>query len=309
MSRPIRAASTGPRCATITAWCAAPRRRRPRSGAWSRPMPTGMACWRRRRLWPSATDGFALVELEGAMALRDAGIRQPILMLEGPYQADELPLFAELRTDSGAAHDVAGRGADRRPPAARVAGLSEAQHRHEPPGFDADEFAAALDRLVVADCLGIRHADDAFCRCRRSARHRRQMQRFRANRRPRTLPVSLANSAALLRFPEAMATGCGRASCSMAHRRFPPCRARNRARPAPGDDAGKRTDRGARSGAGDRVGYGGSFVAEQPMRVGIVACGYADGYPRHAPTGTPVLVAGDARARWGASRWTRSASI
>jgi alanine racemase len=43
-----------------------------------------------------ATDGFALVELEGAMALRDAGIRQPILMLEGPYQADDLPLFAEL---------------------------------------------------------------------------------------------------------------------------------------------------------------------------------------------------------------------
>jgi alanine racemase len=44
--------------------------------------------------------------------------------------------------------------------------------------------------------------------------------------------------------------------------------------------------------AGDRVGYGGTFVAEQPMRIGIIACGYADGYPRHAPTGTPVLVAG-----------------
>ena len=28
------------------------------------------------------------------------------------------------------------------------------------------------------------------------------------------------------------------------------------------------------------------------MRVGVVACGYADGYPRHAPTGTPVLVDG-----------------
>jgi hypothetical protein len=64
----------------------------------------------------------------------------------------------------------------------------------------------------------------------------------------RALPVSLANSAALLRFPEAMATGCGRASCSMVRRRFPPCN-RGRARLAAGDDAGKRTDRGARTGA------------------------------------------------------------
>jgi alanine racemase len=43
---------------------------------------------------------------------------------------------------------------------------------------------------------------------------------------------------------------------------------------------------------GERVGYGGTFTAERPMRIGIVACGYADGYPRHAPTGTPVAVAG-----------------
>ena len=44
--------------------------------------------------------------------------------------------------------------------------------------------------------------------------------------------------------------------------------------------------------AGDRVGYGGAFTAEAPMRIGVVACGYADGYPRVAPTGTPVLVNG-----------------
>ena len=44
--------------------------------------------------------------------------------------------------------------------------------------------------------------------------------------------------------------------------------------------------------AGDSVGYGSSFVAEGPMRIGVVACGYADGYPRVCPTGTPVLVDG-----------------
>lgn len=44
--------------------------------------------------------------------------------------------------------------------------------------------------------------------------------------------------------------------------------------------------------AGDSIGYGGSFVAPTPMRIGIAAIGYGDGYPRHAPSGTPVLVGG-----------------
>jgi alanine racemase len=44
--------------------------------------------------------------------------------------------------------------------------------------------------------------------------------------------------------------------------------------------------------AGDTVGYGSRFVADRPMKIGVVACGYADGYPRHAPNGTPVLVEG-----------------
>jgi alanine racemase len=44
--------------------------------------------------------------------------------------------------------------------------------------------------------------------------------------------------------------------------------------------------------AGDEVGYGGLFKAPHAMRIGVVACGYADGYPRHCSTGTPVLVDG-----------------
>jgi alanine racemase len=44
--------------------------------------------------------------------------------------------------------------------------------------------------------------------------------------------------------------------------------------------------------AGDTVGYGSRFEAAGPMLVGVVACGYADGYPRHAPHGTPVVVDG-----------------
>ena len=44
--------------------------------------------------------------------------------------------------------------------------------------------------------------------------------------------------------------------------------------------------------AGDTVGYGSSFTADGPLRIGVVACGYADGYPRHCTTGTPILVNG-----------------
>ena len=44
--------------------------------------------------------------------------------------------------------------------------------------------------------------------------------------------------------------------------------------------------------AGDSVGYGSLFKADGTMRLGVIACGYADGYPRHCPTGTPVLVNG-----------------
>jgi alanine racemase len=43
---------------------------------------------------------------------------------------------------------------------------------------------------------------------------------------------------------------------------------------------------------GDEVGYGALYRADRNMRIGIVACGYADGYPRHAPSGTPILVEG-----------------
>ena len=44
--------------------------------------------------------------------------------------------------------------------------------------------------------------------------------------------------------------------------------------------------------AGDTVGYGSAFTADGPMKLGVIACGYADGYPRHCGTGTPVLVNG-----------------
>jgi len=42
----------------------------------------------------------------------------------------------------------------------------------------------------------------------------------------------------------------------------------------------------------ESVGYGATYTATRAQRIGVIACGYADGYPRHAPNGTPVLVGG-----------------
>ena len=58
----------------------------------------------------------------------------------------------------------------------------------------------------------------------------------------------------------------------------------------------------------DSVGYGSSFVAEQLLRIGVVAWGYADGYPRHCPTGTPVLVDGVRTGTTKRQYWIRTGS-
>ena len=118
-----------------------------------------------------------------------------------------------------------------------------------------------------------------------------QLQWFREMTQPFEAPRSLANSAALLRFaqdacadwvrPGIMLYGCS---------------------PLPFRSAAEIGLRPAMTLAseiigvqhlqpGERVGYGMTYEAAQEMTIGVVACGYADGYPRHAPSGTPVLVA------------------
>lgn len=237
-------------------------------------------------------DGFALVELEGAMALRDAGFRHPILMLEGPYQAEDLALCAELELTpvlhtSWQVDALINSALPRRLPIYMK--LNTGMNRL---GFDADEFAAALDRMAAADCLEsvvlMTHFSDADEARGISA----QMERFHAMAGRRSLPASLANSAAILRFPEAHADWVRPGIMLYGSSPFPDISsaAEIGLRPVMTLESEIIAIRDLESG--DTVGYGSSFVATHPMRVGIVACGYADGYPRHAPTGTPVMVAG-----------------
>jgi alanine racemase len=118
-----------------------------------------------------------------------------------------------------------------------------------------------------------------------------QMERFRAIAGDWSGPVSLGNSAAILRHPEAhgdwvrpgiMLYGASPfAEQSATELGLQPVMTLESAIIGVQELA-----------PGERVGYGGTFTAERPMRIGVVACGYADGYPRHAPTGTPIAVMG-----------------
>lgn len=238
------------------------------------------------------TDGFALVELEGAMALRDAGIAHPILMLEGPYQADELPLYAELELTpvlhtSWQVDALVDARLPRRLPV--YLKLNTGMNRL---GFNQDEFAAALAKLVAADCVAAVTLMTHFADADEARGIEQQLQSFRAMAGGRELPVSLANSAALLRFPEAIGDWVRPGIMLYGSSPFPAMQsaAELDLRPVMTLESELIAVRDLMPG--DAVGYGGGFVAEAPMRVGVVACGYGDGYPRHAPTGTPVRIAG-----------------
>ncbi|MES2237630.1 MAG: alanine racemase [Pseudomonadota bacterium] len=248
------------------------------------------------RALEDVADGFTLIEIDSAIALRKAGIRQPILLLEGFYQADELPLFAEweLTPVLHALWQVDALIAARLPVHLPIyLKLDTGMHRL---GFAADEFAFVLARLEAAGCAASITVMTHFADADEDRGIAEQMNCLRTMTNGHALPLSLANSAALLRFPESQADWVRPGIMLYGASPFPARQSAEELGLKPVMTLASELIGVRDIAAGGRVGYGGTFVAEQPMRIGIVACGYADGYPRHAPTGTPVLVAGQ-RAR------------
>ena len=238
------------------------------------------------------TDGFALIELEGAMALRDAGLRHPLLMLEGPYRGDEWPLYAELELTPvlHAAWQVEALVAARLPVRLPVCVKLDTGMRRL--GFDAEGFAVALDSLAAADCVESVTLMTHFADADEERGIAAQFARFREMAGGRPLPVTLANSAALLRFPESVGDWVRPGIMLYGASPFPAMKSAVELELMPVMTLESELIAVRRLAPGDEVGYGGAFVASDAMRIGVVACGYADGYPRHAPTGTPVNVAG-----------------
>ena len=234
-------------------------------------------------------DGFALIEIEAAVALRRSGIRQPILLLEGCYTADELPVAAEHELTL-VVHSLAqaraladARLSVRLPVYLK---LDTGMHRL---GLDAGELEQAL--ALIEPCAGpitlMTHFADADGKSGVAA----QLAVFEAMRRGRAYSVCLANSAALLRFPQTRGDWVRPGIMLYGSSPFPELNA-EALDLKPVMTLASELIAVRDIGCGDTVGYGGAFTAAGPMRIGVVACGYADGYPRHAPTGTPILVGG-----------------
>jgi alanine racemase len=237
-------------------------------------------------------DGFALLDVSDAVALREAGLRQPILLLEGFFAADELPLLAEHRLTPvlhtlEQVETLATTALPVRLPV--YLKLNTGMNRL---GFSAEEFPAVLTALETAPQVSgitlMTHFADADAERGIGA----QMACLAAITDDCRRPLSLANSAALLRYPETRIGWARPGIMLYGSSPYPEAEDAAQLGLRPVMTLASELVAIQELQAGDRVGYGGLFAADKDMRIGIAACGYADGYPRHAPVGTPVLVEG-----------------
>lgn len=239
----------------------------------------------------AAADGFALLDLEEAIGLRAAGYRQRILLLEGFFSPAEFVRFAEhglsavvhtreqLRMLRQLAKDAA---------LDVFLKINTGMNRL---GFTPAEFPDALRALQsnpgVAQITLMTHFADADG----TSGVGWQTEVFDRLADGLDLERSLANSAAIFRFPETHADwvrpGIMLYGCSPFAEQ-----SGSELGLVPAMTLESRIIAVQPLQRGDVVGYGSLFVADRDMRIGVVTCGYADGYPRHAPTGTPIMVEG-----------------
>ena len=237
-------------------------------------------------------DGFALLDLDEAQRVRDLGWRGPILLLEGAFELRDLELCSRLnlwhtvhcseQIDLLAAHKT-------NMPQRVFLKMNSGMNRL---GFTPARYRAAWTRLnalpQVDEISLMTHFSDADGPKGIGA----QMARFNAATLDLPGERTVSNSAAALRHPAQASDWirCGILLYGSAPD-FPVYSAADWGLQPTMTLASKII--GVQDlQSGDTVGYGSSFTATQPMRIGIVACGYADGYPRHCATGTPVLVGG-----------------
>ncbi|HRK77190.1 MAG TPA: alanine racemase [Thiobacillus sp.] len=245
----------------------------------------------RARRGLAAADGFAVLTLEEAANLRQMGVEQPILLLEGIFGADEIAPCAELDLWPVLHHAGQLDWLRRQPPVRPIQVFLKFDSGMHRLGFPLAEHAAAVARARslpgVAGVTLMTH----FAQADEGAGVDWQLQPFLHEVAGHGLPWSSANSAALLRYPETLGAWARPGLMLYGASPFADASAEQLGlRPAMTLQSEIISVQSLQAGEG--VGYGQLFRAERPMRMGVVACGYADGYPRHALTGTPVLLNG-----------------
>ncbi|MCL2075952.1 MAG: alanine racemase [Betaproteobacteria bacterium] len=238
------------------------------------------------------TDGYALLESEVAVSLREQGLRQPILLLEGFFAPEEIARIVQydLTTVIHSKNQLEMLAAARSRPAHVYLKIDTGMNRL---GFEQQETGAVLQQL---EQLGIRQITlmTHFADADTGAGFAAQLDSARQLAGRANLPWSLANSAALMKRPESLGGWARPGIMLYGGSPFGLTPGRTAAelglRPVMTLESRLVALRTVK--AGERVGYGGTWQATADTPVGIVACGYADGYPRHAPTGAPIAVAG-----------------
>lgn len=246
-----------------------------------------------RALEPMA-DALAVACVEEAVQLRDAGIRSPILVLEGADASDSLD-EASARNFWLMVHREGQlrRMLEARLPAPLSAWIKFDSGMHRL-GFDRPSMVKALDAVAAAPhrlqppvlCTHLACADIPD-----SPVTRRQLDEFRSLADGYRMPLSIANSAGIMFHPDSHADW--NRPGYMLYGNCPsgrPDPAAAGLRPAMRLESAIIALRSLRPG--ESVGYGQRWTASRPSLIGTVPIGYADGYPRHAPDGTPVLVRG-----------------
>ncbi|TDI78271.1 MAG: alanine racemase [Betaproteobacteria bacterium] len=241
-----------------------------------------------------SADGFAILELDAAIRLRESGYHQTILLIEGFFSTTELALLEQYQLCTVIHHSeqLEMLPAYRRPGGLDVfLKLNTGMNRL---GFTSEQYPAALESLKTNSAVGQITLMTHFACADEPSGGREvagQLQCFNAATAGWNLPRSLANSAAILRYPETHADWVRPGIMLYGASPFSDIAA-GELDLCPAMTVSSRIIAVQNLRSGDGIGYGHIFRADRPMRVGIVAGGYADGYPRHAPIGTPVLVDG-----------------
>lgn len=236
-------------------------------------------------------DGFALLDIQDAVRLREAGYRQTLLLLEGFFDAQDLALVAEYDL-SCVVHSVWQIALlDAYPRRAALDVWLKVNSGMNRLGFAPGRVAEAMEALrrhaAVREITLMSHFSDADEARGVSV----QLELFNGVASAYRGARSLANSAALLRYPATHGDWVRPGIMLYGASPFAEASAQSMGL-KPAMTLSSRIIATQDLSAGDRVGYGGLFCADRAMRIGIVACGYADGYPRHAPNGTPIRVDG-----------------
>jgi alanine racemase len=236
-------------------------------------------------------DGFAVLGLNEALVLRAKGYRQTLLLLEGVFTADELEKAAQNHI-ALVVHSTVQVGmleyATLSRPVSIFLKMNTGMNRL---GFTPTEYEGMLSRLQACQNISDITLMTHFATADEPEGIAEQLALFKAATADMDYPSSLANSAAVLRHPEShtdwVRPGIMLYGASPVLGTHP-----DLFNLEPAMTLASEIIAVQNLTPGQSVGYGKKFTAEQKTRVGVVACGYADGYPRHAPTGTPAAVAG-----------------